>query len=199
MSEALGKYEVDKVTLLPEDPHLSRLGNQMVAKELAKRLAVLLPKVPLSPIGEGRAVYGDLKPNNSAVWELAKPIPFVAASNSQGLRNRNEFHFPKLKKRVLCLGDSFTFGLYVPLVHSFPYLLEQALSDVDVANAGVSGYTLEDQAALYRDRAKYLVPDFIVLQVYDNDITDQLWFLRRVFARNRSGRTPSSAEQNFFR
>ena len=198
LSEALKQYPLEKVTLLPEDPHLSRFGNQLVAEALAERLKSILPDRPVNQEGKQIPLYGDLKPNNSTVWELAKPLPFVASSNSQGLRNLKEFLYPKTKRRILCLGDSFTFGLYVPLVHSFPYLLEQAIPDVEVANAGVSGYTIEDQASLFRERAKYLAPDLVILQVYDNDITDQLWFLRRVFARNQNGREPSPAEQNAF-
>lgn len=200
MSPVFALYPWKYITLEPEDPHLSRFGNQLVAETLATRLAKFREyRSPrkFSP-AERPALFGDLKPNNKTVWELGKPIAFVANVNAQGLRNSGEFSFPKTGQRVLCLGDSFTFGLYVPSVHTFPHLLGQLLPGTEVANAGVSGYTIPDQVELFRERARFLEPDLIVLQVYDNDLTDQFHFQRAHFARDRARAQPSATETAFF-
>ncbi len=64
--------------------------------------------------------------------------------NSMGLRG-GEVALPKPpgRKRVVCFGDSITFGYGVGDDESYPYQLGHALADhqVDVVNAGVTGFT----------------------------------------------------------
>lgn len=201
-------------TLDPEDPHLSRYGNQLLAEALGKKLLAEPRYASLwqKPHEDNAAqtaqsavtIFGDLKPNNRAIWELAKPLPFAANSNAQGLRNQGLFTFPKKNLRILALGDSYTFGLYLPLAHTYPELLSRYFAKqpkprvLEVANAGIAGYSIPDELELYLERAQYLLPDLVLLQVFDNDLTGLLEYSRRLFARNRSQLNASQTENEFF-
>lgn len=69
-------------------------------------------------------------------------------TNSRGLRD-NEVSQPKINEdyRILCIGDSCTFGVKLPYEQSFPKHIERLLApppdkiDVEVINAGIPGYS----------------------------------------------------------
>jgi len=100
--------------------------------------------------------------------------------NQQGMRDDREFDYEKPPgvKRTVSLGDSFTMGYEVDLDQSFSMVLEEQLRDagyeVQVLNAGVSGF-LNAEEALYLEREplKY-GPDVVVLSYFINDLTDNV-------------------------
>jgi lysophospholipase L1-like esterase len=77
--------------------------------------------------------------------------------------------------RILCLGDSFTFGSFVNDEDTFPSLLGTALRrrgmPVEVINGGVGGTTIVDQAH-FLSKALVLKPDLVLLTFSENDIDD---------------------------
>lgn len=77
-------------------------------------------------------------------------------------------------RRVLILGDSFTFGIGVPQAAIFPTVLEAALRasrhDVAVINAGVPGYDTRAEVRLLEERWGELAPDLVVLTLLPNDL-----------------------------
>jgi len=79
------------------------------------------------------------------------------------------------KFRILCLGDSFTFGSYVNDEDTFPHLLGEKLRrqgmSVEVINAGVGGTTIVDQAYFLR-KALVVKPDLVLLTFSENDVDD---------------------------
>ena len=79
------------------------------------------------------------------------------------------------KFRILCLGDSFTFGSYVNDEDTFPHLLGEALrrhdTSVEVINAGVGGTTIIDHAYFLR-KALVMNPDLVLLTFSENDVDD---------------------------
>jgi hypothetical protein len=199
LTEVFLKIPVDMVTLAPFDGHLSRYGNQIVARELSRYIEVNSQHRIRTVFADRPAILGDLAPNENKIVLLNQPLPYRVVSNSQGLRMSNDLKFPKAKQRILCLGDSFTFGLYLENHDTFPELLGQKFPDKEVINAGICGYTIADEVSLFNQRAKYCEPDIIFLQVLDNDLSDFFCFYREAFARERRDFKPSPVEAEFFK
>src|SRR5262245_16867203 len=86
-------------------------------------------------------------------------------TNSKGLRGSLEFDYARRPgvKRVLALGDSYTFGDGVSDDETFAYALSRLLPDTEVLNLGVHGYG-HDQMLLYlkQEGIKYR-PDVVLL------------------------------------
>ena len=81
--------------------------------------------------------------------------------------------------RILCLGDSFTFGQGVGNEQAWPYLLEEELKkkflklDIQVVNAGVPGYGTDEELEVLRLRGPKYRPDLVVTQFFaGNDFGD---------------------------
>lgn len=100
--------------------------------------------------------------------------------NRQGMRADRDYPYdkPPGRLRVLVLGDSFAIGYEVTAEQTFAMVLERELRrrnvDVEVMNAGVSGYSTAE-AALYLEREliKYR-PDVVVSSTYENDFADNI-------------------------
>ena len=98
--------------------------------------------------------------------------------NSRGLRDTREFDYekPPGRSRIVSLGDSFTVGYEVEAEETFSQVLEARLRaaghDVEVLNAGVSGYS-NAEALLYLERELLRYePDVVVLSFFGNDLVD---------------------------
>jgi lysophospholipase L1-like esterase len=93
--------------------------------------------------------------------------------------------------RVVCLGDSFTFGWGVEDGETYPVQLEEALADlvtaraagdtgssgprssavdVEVLNVGLPGYNTWQEHRLYEKLVRPMKPDVVVLGWYLNDL-----------------------------
>lgn len=190
------KFPVEQITLLPENGHLSRFGNQILANYLSEFLkdqknisTFTFDKLP--------EVMGDLKPSSNDVWYQMETIPFRVYVNKQGFRNTFDILFPKKKQRILILGDSFTFGSYNPNIHTYPEMLNKIFPDKEFINAGIGGYSIPDEASLFLERAKYTEPDIVILQVLDNDIYGLISSKKNQFDRKGKKYSPSDAEIKF--
>jgi lysophospholipase L1-like esterase len=100
--------------------------------------------------------------------------------NSQGMRADREFarEKPPGVKRIVSLGDSFTMGYEVANEETFSSLLERDLRakglNVEVINAGVSGYSnAEECLYLERELLSYS-PDLVIVSFYANDLDDNV-------------------------
>jgi len=97
--------------------------------------------------------------------------------NSRGLREREEIGFdkPEGQRRIVCVGDSFTFGWGIPVEQGWVRLLEDELrkqgDDVRTVNCGAAGAILIDEYvhALKTRFGKYQ-PDAVVLTICLNDL-----------------------------
>ena len=101
--------------------------------------------------------------------------------NRQGLRDREFTHErPPSVFRVLCLGDSVTFGWGIPSEDTFPKQLERSLNReetgprFEVVNAGVGGYNAVQEAALYRTQLAGYETDLVLLFYTVNDASTPL-------------------------
>jgi len=122
------------------------------------------PEVPLHIVLDEPTIYG-LNPQHPEI-------------SSQGLRNQ-EVVIPKPanRKRILVLGDSVTFGTSVRREEAYPARLEAALArqgdnQVEVINAGVSGYSPFNQLQYYKTRGRALEPDIVVVGFCMNDVAN---------------------------
>jgi lysophospholipase L1-like esterase len=90
--------------------------------------------------------------------------------SSQGLRDR-EFPVerPPGGLRIVCLGDSVTYGTGVDLEDSLPKQLERGLAErfpgrsVEVLNAGIFATNTSQQLAWYRHGVERFQPDLLLL------------------------------------
>ncbi len=97
--------------------------------------------------------------------------------NSYGLRGP-ELNQTKTKKRILFLGDSFTFGYGINEKDTFPRLLARLLNEYhpdsyEVINLGVMGYGTDQELAYFKTTGINLTPDIVVLAFFGgNDLSD---------------------------
>ncbi len=123
---------------------------------------------------------GDYAPSQNSLsqWVLSRPFRYNITSN--GFRDSIEFKLLPGRNplRVLCLGDSVTFGTYVNDDEAFAHKLGHLLTDhlgfqPEVINAGFGGYSIRDQLEYYEEKGQSLQPDIVVLGVYvGNDFLD---------------------------
>jgi len=197
LTDALFVYEPEVFSLLPEDRHLSRFGNQIVAKNLSEYLKRFKDRRSSLKFDRRPKLFGDQKPNfhDLSPWDTERP--YMLTTNSQGLRMTYDLTFPKTRQRILILGDSYTFGPYLENAHTFPAILEKTLGYAEVINAGHGGYTISHEASLYFERAQYTEPDIVVLQVLDNDVWGLMYFHENKYNRHGESRKPTPAEISF--
>ena len=83
--------------------------------------------------------------------------------------------------RILCVGDSVTFGTGVTNEDTFPNVLERLLQQharpgmlVDVINAGVSAYNARNIRGQLQEHLPQLKPDIVVYVFVENDLDDSV-------------------------
>jgi len=115
---------------------------------------------------------------------IDREAPYVFSLNpehseisSQGFRDL-EVKIPKPSgvKRILVLGDSLAYGLFVPRQKNFSRLLERFFQEkdepVDVVNTGVNGYTTYNEVRFFESEGARYEPDIVVLAFCFNDIVN---------------------------
>jgi len=92
--------------------------------------------------------------------------------NQKGLRDRDH-SYERIKDvgRILVLGDSFAWGYGVEENQRFSQLLETLMS-VEVVNAGVSGYSTDQELLWFQNEGIKYDPDLVILVFAGNDIGD---------------------------
>lgn len=119
------------------------------------------------------------EPNSKARYKTVE-FDFVADINRLGLRDREISIEKDGKFRILCIGDSWTYGWGVNIENSWPRKLEKYLQtsgfeNVEVINCGQVGqYT-----STYKDYVKKIVPvlkpDLVLVGVLQLDDLAQLY------------------------
>jgi lysophospholipase L1-like esterase len=104
---------------------------------------------------------------------VSEEKPYVVDINSRGLRDREyPYERPTGRFRILFLGDSFVFGSAADGTELFTERLESSVPRLEVINAGVPGYSL-DQELLYLESEGYRYqPNLVVLGVFRNDFAE---------------------------
>lgn len=124
-------------------------------------------------------VLGDYKPNQDLVDDLIPDLPYHVHINSQGLRGK-EISVQKAPGvyRILCLGDSSTFGWGVNDEETYPAQLETLLNEelpdrkFEVLNAGATAYSSRDYLDYLKKKGLRADPDLVIVGFFPNDIAD---------------------------
>lgn len=125
---------------------------------------------------EGGLVFA---PNSKAHYKTTE-FDFTANINSIGLRD-NEVEKDKGKKfRILCFGDSWTFGWGVQQENSWPHQLEVLLrkagkTNVEVINCGRGGQYTSTYLQYMQSAVPMLKPDLVLVGVLQEDDLAQLF------------------------
>ena len=92
--------------------------------------------------------------------------------NENGLRDReHSYQRQNDLRRILVLGDSFAWGYGIEEADRFSQRLEETL-DVEVINAGVSGYSTDQELLWYGYEGIKYETDLVILVVAGNDVGD---------------------------
>ena len=168
-------------------------------KSLLKKIAFLVYLlIACLLVGEItiRLAYDYLDNYNMEMWryasELKQPLPYAKMPfhhypdqeghyygvdvkiNSLGLRDREYSpQKPSNVKRILFLGDSFTFGWGVPFEKLYAKQLEGLLNtgtqQFEVINMGIGNYNSIMEVELFKRKGLTLDPDMVVLMYFVND------------------------------
>jgi len=93
------------------------------------------------------------------------------STNSRGLRGATEYAVPKPTgmRRIVVMGDSFTWGLGVRDEETWPAVLQTLLDDVEVLNLGVIGYGTDQQYLRLGQEGLRYEPDLVILGFFGPD------------------------------
>ncbi len=94
------------------------------------------------------------------------------STNSRGWRNLREFAFekPANTRRIVLLGDSFTFGEDEEDEHIWPALLQESLRNWEVINLGVHGYGTDQELLVLEDEGVRYRPDIVILAFFPENV-----------------------------
>jgi len=126
-------------------------------------------------MSEHETLLYELVPDAEATIDYGSMGTVNYTISSAGLRNRDvAVHKPEGAIRILVIGDSVTFGYYVPEESTFVARAERNLVDrgilVDVLNGGVGGYNTYNQVEWLKTYGLSLEPDLVVLAFCPNDV-----------------------------
>lgn len=111
------------------------------------------------------------EPGQEGVFETPQFHTLVRI-NEKGLRDRSHsYERQNGTERILVLGDSFAWGYGVEESERFSQLLEKSL-DAEVINAGVSGYSTDQELLWYQNEGSKYETDLVILVVAGNDVSD---------------------------
>ncbi|MFN8321372.1 MAG: GDSL-type esterase/lipase family protein [Chitinophagales bacterium] len=104
----------------------------------------------------------------------AKEFAIQVHANAEGC-NDAAWSLQKNKKRILCLGDSFTEGIGALPDSSYPAVLQRLLGDsAEVCNAGISGSDPFFEYMLLKQKLLPYKPDVVLVSINLSDIDDYL-------------------------
>lgn len=118
----------------------------------------------------------EFKPNASGVFPGSVDVnrTFPYRTNSVGLRDRDRAAKQAGEKRVLVIGDSYTWGYAIAEEEAYPQvarglLKARGVSDVDVINGGVPDYNSRQERQLLERLLPIYKPDAVFLGYVVND------------------------------
>jgi hypothetical protein len=101
-------------------------------------------------------------------------------TNSAGFRGTLEYRFEKPAgvRRAISLGDSFAFGWGVEDGETYGAVLEKQVPDLEVLNAGVAGYGLDQIYLSFREIGRFYQAEEAVIAIFPEDF----WRATRAFS-----------------
>ena len=185
-------------TQMPKDGHWSKVGAQMIAENVSTLIEAHSADRSTATFTDRPALFGDQKPNQDAVLDGGKDLPYRLQTNAQGLRMGHDVAFPKTKQRILFMGDSGFFFPFLDNKDTGTELLQQKFQNTEILNACNWGYGIDDYISLFEERAKFSEPDVVMLQTGGGDILDAYFSHRNRFSRSPNPVQPSATEKAFY-
>lgn len=183
---------------MPRDGHWSKAGAQLVAEQLAPIIERHSAHRSEKPLQGRPAVLGDMQPKMDEILDGGKNLPYRIQTNAQGLRIANNLSFPKTKQRVLLMGDSELYFPFLDNADTGTYLLQAMFPEMEIVNASMWGYSIDDQLGLFEQRAKYIEPDLVIVGANGGDILDFYFAHRNRFARDKKEYLPTDIEKTYY-
>ena len=141
------------------------------APEVGPRAHILLPNLK-----NAHLVVPDRPHDPSEVFredkaeKITRVREFYASTNTMGFRSP-ELAEPKSKPRILCIGDSVTFGWGVDDSETYPALLQKRLPNTEVINVGVPALKPEHVLRYVNIFIDTVQPDLVLLAMRPNWMT----------------------------
>lgn len=145
--------------------------------EISARLLGYAPPKAVTGYQESKFVF-----HPTLIWELKAGWKGFEGGgdvriNSLGFRTDEISRKSPMEKRILCLGDSVTFGYWVNQDEPWPQVLQKMYQNrginATVINAGVPGYSTFQSLEQWRLKGKNLQPDVVILGYCLNDATER--------------------------
>lgn len=119
------------------------------------------------------------KPGAIDYFGYGNPVPEIKI-NSLGFRDDEiAVEKPENTKRILFLGDSFTFGMGVSHENIYTEILQKLLNEsgngvnFEVLNMGHIGFSIDNEYLLLKEKGLNLNPDVVILEFFvGNDVTE---------------------------
>jgi hypothetical protein len=101
-------------------------------------------------------------------------------TNSHGMRNHEEFPVERTpgKRRLLIVGDSYSFGHGVSNEETYAYRLAELLPEWEVMNLAVSATGTDQNYLMYEHHGKRFKPDVVLLGFYVLDYNRNTYSFR---------------------
>ena len=188
-------------TQMPRDGHWSAPGAAIVAEGLGDILLAHAADRSAVAVAAGLrpALFGDLEPAQDVILDGGKSLPYRLKTNGQGLRLDHELVFPKTRQRVLLLGDSQIYCPFLDNPDTIGAHLQRTFPDREIVSAANLGYGLDDLESLFRERARFIEPDLVIVQTGGGDVLDGYFSHRNLFSRTRAAFEPTAVEERFYR
>jgi len=125
--------------------------------------------------------FGYFQPLQDKIILFPGLKPYKVRINKMGFRSVGSYDSWDYKQfegyyKILCLGDSISFGLFVDDKDSYPYRLQQMLirdgKKAAVFNAGVGGGTIPDYLYYLKEKGIAIKPNFVAINFCDNDLIE---------------------------
>ncbi len=132
------------------------------------------------PIDEFHPVYGWVL--KAGLRDIKVSGAFVSSNKIQ-VRGAQEFDLDDAsRRRILAIGDSFTFGECANDAESYPAILQSYLPQTDVLNAAVHGWGIDQILLRLQREGADFTPSIVMLGCVNTDLPrNHLWF--RDFAK----------------
>jgi GDSL-like Lipase/Acylhydrolase family len=169
--------------------HLLLLVATLLALAAAEGLLALFglatPEPPIYPgertVATGPTVdplIGWKLPPNATVEESGVDYDVSYQANPQGFRSPQDFERATPRRRIVLLGDSYTFGTGVEQGQTFAARLEHALRRTRTYNFGIGGFGVDQMWRTLHHYALAVRPDVVVLAFIRNDLDRSLSAIR---------------------
>ena len=147
-------------------------------------------------------------PEGAIATESAAWLPYQVPHqyNFEGFNDPSNYEIVKPPRtfRIITLGDSFTFGMWVPTSENYSEKLENMLNmnlacpgvdHFEILNMGVPGYDIAYSAERYRKRGAKYAPNLLLWYIRDDDffIINEEFYARIEFFKKELEATGAAA------